>query len=310
MLHPAIESITARTIVREPFMEILNAYQRARILLVGAAVLAFAIFWVSGSFFGFPGRPGFEGGVLQQPSPVLALLVLLLTMAAAVLVGTTIAGMVRFNAGLAAGCLGLGAWSARVGDIRDTILWGLSHGSPGALFVKLAVEAAILAMLIGACWFVLRTMYLRGLIRDRESVAGLNRERLYPDGPALGSLAVQALATALLMGLIARTEEKQQVWAAVFIASFFGPVLAQFLYPASPAGWHWLPPLVVGIAGYLLNAGASGIEIGTIRGGFAAMARPLPLDYASAGPAGAILGLWMVRRWERERQAEKEAAGR
>jgi hypothetical protein len=40
-----------------------------------------------------------------------------------------------------------------------------------------------------------------------------------------------------------------------------------------------------------------------MRGPFAGLVRPLPLDYASAGPAGAILGHWMSRKWQKEREA-------
>jgi hypothetical protein len=36
------------------------------------------------------------------------------------------------------------------------------------------------------------------------------------------------------------------------------------------------------------------------------LARALPLDYASAGPAGAILGYWMSRRWQRAGTLEEE----
>ena len=39
-------------------------------------------------------------------------------------------------------------------------------------------------------------------------------------------------------------------------------------------------------------------------GALAALGRPLPLDYASLGPAGAILGYWISRGWERAKETD------
>jgi hypothetical protein len=32
------------------------------------------------------------------------------------------------------------------------------------------------------------------------------------------------------------------------------------------------------------------------------LARPLPLDYAGSGVAGSIVGYWVSRRWQHERE--------
>ena len=48
--------------------------------------------------------------------------------------------------------------------------------------------------------------------------------------------------------------------------------------------------------------------IGLSRGSLLApLSRPLPLDYASVGPAGALIGYWMSRRWHRTRQLESQS---
>ena len=54
-------------------------------------------------------------------------------------------------------------------------------------------------------------------------------------------------------------------------------------------------PLLTGVIGYALAAmgQVSNLNIGLPTGTVAALARPLPLDYASVGIAGAILGYWM-----------------
>ena len=46
--------------------------------------------------------------------------------------------------------------------------------------------------------------------------------------------------------------------------------------------------------------------VGDVRGYAPALARPLPLDYASAGVAGSLLGYWTGRRWQKHRELEEE----
>jgi hypothetical protein len=70
--------------------------------------------------------------------------------------------------------------------------------------------------------------------------------------------------------------------------------------------------LALGLFGYLAAwlFPPTGIEVGRpgLAGGFlAALARPLPLDYASAGTGGALLGYWMRRNGLQERQAMEAA---
>jgi hypothetical protein len=63
--------------------------------------------------------------------------------------------------------------------------------------------------------------------------------------------------------------------------------------------------LIVGVVGYFWAYTWPGLwQIGNVA---VPLARALPLDWASAGPSGAILGYWMSRRWQREsREAEEE----
>jgi hypothetical protein len=62
--------------------------------------------------------------------------------------------------------------------------------------------------------------------------------------------------------------------------------------------WFWCGPFVVGLIGYIMAASGqdSSLAIGSPTGFFAALARPLPIDYASMGPAGAIIGYWTVHK--------------
>ena len=291
-------------------MAILNSYQRARILVLSACILCFVLFWFGGSYTRIPLERGSHASasLIQQSSPLITWPLVILFFVAAALVGTAISGMIRFNAGLVAACVGLGALSLRGGSSRATIFRALAHDAVPRVFLLLAVETAILAILIGIIWVVLRRLYEMGKIKDRES-ADMLEEDLFPDRDALASLAIQTIVTCICILLIARTAAKQQVIAAVFIASLLGPMAVQWLYPARLRGWHWLPPLLVGIVGYIAAwYDPTGAQIGDLNGTFAALARPLPLDYASAGPAGAIIGQWIAHRWQRQRELDGKPA--
>ena len=56
-----------------------------------------------------------------------------------------------------------------------------------------------------------------------------------------------------------------------------------------------------------LEVGTGGYSpLGIVGGMVPPLARPLPLDYASMGPAGAMLGYWVSRSWHLEREHDPE----
>jgi hypothetical protein len=116
---------------------------------------------------------------------------------------------------------------------------------------------------------------------------------------------------AVLVALLARTDEKKQVLAAVALGSFLATLLAYSVAPVRPATWFWIGPVVVGAFGYVAASfawrNASPVEWKTGMGGgiLGALARPLPLDYASLGTAGALLGYWISRQWQRAKELER-----
>jgi hypothetical protein len=146
-------------------------------------------------------------------------------------------------------------------------------------------------------------LYTAGTLKDRET--GKMREGEGGAMTELSSLALQFLVTALGVMLIAQSEAKQQVMAAIFIGSWGGAIIAHMAFGTGTRGWYWLPPLVVGLFGYVLAYlfEPSGLMVADFRGAFAGLYRPMPLDYASMGPAGAIVGHWMSRRWQRDKES-------
>jgi len=108
------------------------------------------------------------------------------------------------------------------------------------------------------------------------------------------TLLMQFVATGALLLLLAPTDAKKQVLVGVFVACFGGAALAESIVPdRKAAAWFWVSPLAVGVLGYVLAfVNATDFTTGTAAGMFAKLAHPLPLDYASAGIAGALLGYW------------------
>ena len=89
---------------------------------------------------------------------------------------------------------------------------------------------------------------------------------------------------------------QEQCVASVFLGGLVASGLVESSF-RSPSGgrWYWIAPLAVGVIGYLLaavqNPGwAQSVRI--LDGTLAPLARPLPLDYASAGMFGTLLGYW------------------
>jgi hypothetical protein len=273
---------------------VLSTYYRTRLLVLTAATVCFILFWWAGRAFGIPIHPGYQASLLLQPSPAADLLVVAVLMAACVAVGTILAGSVQRDAGLAAACLGLMAWSFRGGDSERTWFWGLAVGkAPQGLFMNLFLEMLILALIITACWLGLRMLQDRGILDQ-------GGQKTADDPPRAGLLAlvVQVVAGAVVVMLVAQSTAKLQVMAAAFLCGLAGPMVSRWLVPTSARGWHFAAPLIVGMIGYLAaGADPAGTATGDLSGTLAALARPLPLDYASAGPAGAILGHWMARHW-------------
>ena len=299
-------------------MPLLSSYHRTRLLLYTATGICFVAFWWVGRMMGIPVNPGFEDSLLQQPHALVAVLVVAVMLGVCTALGTALAGSIRFNAGLVVACLGLSALSMRSGAIRYTIFWGLGHGlSAQRIFGRLFFEMVILTVLVGGCWWALRSLHAMEFLRDREhspkkepTDAEKPRHNEQAKGGAwddavteVAAVGLQALVTLVLVLFLAATEDKKQVLAAVFIGALVGPMISHLFFASGPRGWYWVAPLVVGMIGYAFAwANPAGAEIGVLKGALGALARPLPLDYASAGTAGAIIGSWMSRRWARDRE--------
>lgn len=276
------------------------------VLAIASAACAF-LFLLASRWFGLPRHPGYEMSLAQGPTAAVDLLLVGVIVFTATGIGAVIAGSIRFDAGLFAAAVGLAALSCRGGPMRH-----VTQAAAGrAVFLALAVELFILGALLGLCWFGLWLLYRRGRLAGDAARDGL-RDQPHAIGERLVALLTQGGVMAVLVLLIARTDEKKQVLAAVGIASFVATLLAYAVSPVRPSVWYWAGPVVVGVAGYAAAYFTWGStdplvwKSGTGGGALAALARPLPLDYASLGTAGAIAGYWTSRQWQRAKELETQ----
>jgi hypothetical protein len=219
-----------------------------------------------------------------------------------VLIGTLIAGSIRFDAGLFSAAAGLLALSIAGGSIRGLML---TAGSP-ALFMALAIETLLLGAILLAGWQLQWILHRNEWLKPdgiRDGVLDVPQ----PIVQKLLSLGVQVVVMTVAMLLLAQSDRQAQVIVAVGLSAFLGTLASYYVGPVQPSVWFWMGPIIVGTIGYVLTyANPGGWEIADPRGYFAALVRPLPLDYAGAGTLGALMGYWLSRRW----QANAEAAQR
>ena len=129
----------------------------------------------------------------------------------------------------------------------------------------------------------------------------------------LQALIAQVLLTGFMVMFFVPVDLKKEAQAGVFLSAFIGAAVTEYFFERENASaWFWAGPAVVGVAGYVLNyfynaAGAPNVT-GHLFGLFAPLSRPLPLDYASAGTVGALLGYWVTTDQERFQRAAMTGA--
>jgi len=277
-------------------------YYRNRILLAIGAIIAAAVFSWTGARSDIPAYRGFDISLMAQPSRIATVMIVAVALCACVAVCSLVAGPVRADAGLFCTALGLMALSIRGGPMRYTLF-----DARGSIFTSLAIELVLLFAIFGVGWLIvgmLSSMHLTRGERDADFVPDSETfdQKIY-------TTLIQAVATATLVLILCRTDQKVQCLASVGVASMLGSMLAAITAPARPSIWFWTGPLLVGLLGYVWAAfgGLGDAPIGQVTGYLSALARPLPLDYASAGIAGSMLGYWFGRSWATSEEAADAA---
>jgi hypothetical protein len=285
--------LNATSTVRRP---ILTAYQRTRILLSIGTIACYALFWWMSKQFDVPDEPGFGASLLLEPSVVGALALALVGLLVAVVIGTVIAGRVRYDAGLFCAALGLMALTIRGGTLVDVL-----HQRPVAsTYLLLALETAILWGFVAAATWIIGRLRTIPILRDPHLPLALDAERMdwdWTKAHHVLALVLQVVIMGLVVGLLGQSADKAQVLVAVFVGAMVGTMLGgnYFAERRVPA-FTCAGPAALAIIGYMLAwFSPAGLAIGHTGH---SLARPLPLDYLSAGSAGAILGAWAGLKYQ------------
>jgi hypothetical protein len=278
-----------------------STYHRNRLLLLAGFACSFLVFWFGGKWFAIPRDYGADGSLLRQPSAPFVVLIVAALVWIGVIVNTLIAGSVRAEAGIFCTSLGMIALS-----LRGVRMFYTLAGSSAGVFFLLALELVLLFAMLGASWLLVRKMVDVGLARRDPDFEPDDDSTL---DQKLIAAATHAIAMFTVLLILCRTDQKAQTIASVGVSGLLASLLAGTIAPTRPSFWYWISPMLVGLLGYLWSSmSPQDLPIGQPRGYFQALARPLPLDYASTGTAGAMLGYWFARSWHRERERDEQAA--
>lgn len=274
---------------------IFTPYRRTQFFVLIACIVCFLLFWWAGRALSIPAEKGFEDSLLQQPHWPLDLLADYVLFGVCLLLGTLIAGWTWFFAGLFSATIGLIAFSARGGPMRYVLFHAAATGSAQHAYVLLALEQVLLFLPVAIAWWALHRRYDAMLPAPDKMKTDADDEKDESASNTLMAIVTQLVAMGFVVLLFVPTDAKKQVLIGVFIAGIIGSALAEYLFPDRKAGGlYWIGPFLVGFIGYLLaHYFGADFTVGTPQGNFAALAKPLPLDYASAGAAGALLGYWV-----------------
>lgn len=252
---------------------------------------------------GYFTEPGFNSSILMDPRKTVILLTTAVWITIVGGLATYVAKFVRPDAGLFIAACALWSFRRDGGMARDVYL---AH-PVGSTFVTLAIELVLLGVILSIVFLISRQMVAKKLIPDDCDI-DLIRPKPEPLGQRLLATATHALVTMVVLLLTLRSDERMQVTGMVFVAGLLASMSTVRFIPATPSIYFWASPVLVGLIGYLASSirGTANLPIGDVAGYFGALARAMPLDYASAGVAGSLYGYWVARGWIPEDALEPE----
>src|SRR4051812_18459473 len=213
--------------------------RREQAFAILGALLSFALFWVAGQQFKIPTEKHFSASLFQQPTVFTTILVAAIVYAACVVIGSFIAGMIGFDAGLFCASIGLCALRVRGGPLRFTLMESPTAGT----WLMLIGELIVLALVVGCGRLVQDLLLRKGLLHDDDHRHIVNEVHRSLDQRLL-ALLCNVIVIAVCMMLLAPTDRKPQVVIAIAASSFLGTRAAYYVVPTKPGVWYWAAPIV------------------------------------------------------------------
>lgn len=258
-----------------------------RFVIWGSAAVAVLVFWWVGKTFGIPHVRGYAGSLLQGSAIVNLLLVgvVYLSIAAA---ASIVLGRIRTGIGVFAAAFGLAVLSFRGGTV-STVLRDLT---PAATYGMFLAETVLLAGIAAVGMLVCRFLApLPPLALLDDEVPPKLTDRLL-------SVGLQTAITLVLVLVLGQSDDKKQALAAVGIASLVATLVADQSLPVGFTPLAVMAPFAAALVGYAwaLTAGGNNPS---------GLVCAVPLDYASFGVAGTMMGHWMTHQWREEADDEE-----
>ena len=270
---------------------IFTAHRKTQTLVVIASALSLLVFAKGSAWIHLPQEPGFQGSLLQQNNWALSYIAICIMLAICATIGTIIAGRSWLFAGVFTAAVGLATLSARCGPLHYVLFDALTHNRLQSVFLRLALEHFIVMIPIALLWLYFWERFADLRPKPTEDADAKPRSDTAGDASAV---AVQVVVMLVLVALLVATDAKKQTLIGVFVAGAISAAIAESVSPTRNAPrWYWLGSLVVGLVGYLIANTHPDVWItGFADGGLANLAHAMPLDLASAGIAGTLLGYW------------------
>jgi hypothetical protein len=272
-----------------------------RLLLVAGCTACALLVAAISRTAGVPPTPHFTGSLLAAPDAVTAVLITAIAVAASTALGTVIAGFLRLEVGLICAAIGLSALAVRGGPMHPV----LQYASGPAVYLVLVVETILLFAMLAGAYLLLRRLFplIWSARLPAEAIAKPADHDVSTEPNDIAfAIAIYAVAMIVCQVLLLQSDAKKQALASVGISSLIATLAACQIAPLVEGVWYWLvAPCAVAIIGFVLAYfSPEGWQIGEVHGMLGALARATPLDYASLGVAGAILGYWTARKWKEE----------
>lgn len=243
-----------------------------------------------------PPEPGYGGSFFGHRDALFSVRVLMLPLFVLVgLLATIVVGRIHYDSGIACVAAATAVLSFRSGRMQDVLL---SANHPN-IYLTLIVEVVLLFVPIFSLFeIVRRARALRPLLLGAELDARRPSELVTQK---LLCVVMHVTLMAALLVILCQSDDKVQVYVSLLIAGYVASRIAYAFVPTEPSVYFWLPVGLVATIGYgaayygVDRSTTSALAIGQTRGMLAALARPLPADYASFGVIGSIAGYWAGR---------------
>lgn len=283
----------------------LQAIQRY-VILIGGMILS-AFLCVRAEPFLLSARGDTGPTMLTSQSPVAAVLAFVICLGLAAVLAGVVGRFSNSVVGLFVLGTGLFALDGRTESIRN-FAFARAGDSPGAGLALLAIEAALLAiMLLGATLLVFR---ISGPLKDIEPKEFGETPHQFWSAEAWKSAAAGAIIL-LAVVVIGQSSMKGQMVAAAFIGGMVAGLVGRLISPHVQPVLLFASPVLFGAIGYVIAIFFVNMPLDAayVSGRLTGLAIVTPLDYAAGSLMGVAVGLgWAKSFLHHEEQTSPAAA--